>query len=190
VPYNAAVDARVAFDDGVAYRLLASSAKRAGQEPPPEPAKSEKLLPLPPLGELQSAFTRLRGRFAELRRFPWRMLVDVIDDAHAARTKFLKDCGAAKASGKKLPRLRFRGAGDPMDVATDSFMLRTVGRDVSQRKPKRPERKTTSSRVRTRSRAGDRTCRPNARPPVDAFREVWPQKRVFYAFFGRDLVSN
>ena len=72
--YNAAIDPRVPFAEGVTYRIERSAAERDGRNPPDPPRRSAAFLPVPRPFDLYKDFTHLRERYEDLRRWPVTML--------------------------------------------------------------------------------------------------------------------
>ncbi len=148
--YNAAIDQRTPFAEGLAYRLRLAEARRAGTPEPIEPARSERFLPVPSASKLGTELTRLRAEIPAMTAFPRSMLVNAISDACRARRAHAKACAKAKEKGAKLPRLHFRRAADDWTVSTDDFWLLRIGTDHAQRPPKAHHITATTLRNRKR----------------------------------------
>jgi hypothetical protein len=152
--YNAAIDPRVGFAEGVSHRIALSAALRDGSPPPVEPVRFDMFLPVPDPYELNQLLTTLRERHAELRKWPATMLRIAIAEACTARSRHVEACALAKSEGRKLPRLHFRSAVDDLDVSTESFRLSRCGDGPALTKPKRcPAAVAKARQSRNESRA-------------------------------------
>ncbi len=148
--YNAAIDQRTPFADGLEYRLRLAEARRAGTPEPAEPARSDRFLPVPTPSKLGPELTRLRAEIPALALFPRSMLDNAVSDACRARRAHAKACAKANEKGARLPRLHFRRADDDWTVSTDDFQLLRIGTDHAQRPPKAHHVTATTLRNRRR----------------------------------------
>ena len=159
--YNAAIDQRTPFAEGLAYRLRLAEARRAGTPEPAEPARSDRFLPVPTPSALGPELTRRRAEIPALASFPRSMLDNAVSDACRARRAHAE----AKAKGAKLPRLHFRRA-DDWTVSTDDFWLLRIGTDHAQRPAKKQN--VTATTLRNRSRRARKKARRE---------EAWAEER-------------
>jgi hypothetical protein len=147
--YNAAIDPRVPFTEGFAYRHRLAEARRACMAEPTAPIPSKMYLPVPTTYGLGPELTALCDRFPALRLFPRSTLENTVAEACRARARHVADCVLAKAAGRPMPNLRFRRADADWSVSTESFWLMRVGTDHAQKLPKRAPSATT---LRNRAR--------------------------------------
>jgi hypothetical protein len=147
--YNAAIDPRVPFSDGFAYRYQLAEARRAGVAEPTPPVSSKTYLPVPTTYGLGPELTALCDRFPALRLFPRTMLDNAVAEGCRARARHVADCGLAKAAGRPMPKLRFRRADADWSVSTENFWLLRIGTDHAQKPSKRAPSATT---LRNRAR--------------------------------------
>ncbi len=146
--YNACIDPRVAFADGVAHRLAEAAARRAKLPAPPPPARSDGFLPVPDEAETRKRLTGLLQAHPKLREFPRSILDKAVDDACRARRCHVIDVVAAKAAGRKPPTLHHRSAADGWSITTADFMLLRIGDGPARREPTRRKAKATPDTLR------------------------------------------
>ncbi len=146
--YNACIDPRVAFADGVAHRLAEAAARRAKLPAPPPPARSDGFLPVPDEAETRRRLTGLLQAHPKLREFPRSILDKAVDDACRARRRHVVDVVAAKAAGRKPPTLHHRSAADGWSITTADFMLLRIGDGPARREPTRRSAKATPDTLR------------------------------------------
>ncbi len=146
--YNACIDPRVAFADGVAHRLAEAAARRAKLPAPPPPVRSDGFLPVPDEAETRRRLTGLLQAHPKLREFPRSILDKAVDDACRARRRHVVDVVAAKAAGRKPPTLHHRSAADGWSITTADFMLLRIGDGPARREPTRRSAKATPDTLR------------------------------------------
>ncbi len=174
--YNAAIDQRTPFAQGLIYRLRLAEARRAGTPEPAEPARSDRFLPVPTPSKLGPELTRLRAEIPALALFPRSILDNAVSDACRARRAHAKACAKAKEKGAKLPRLHFRGADDDWTVSTDDFWLLRIGTDHAQRPAK--TRNVTATTLRNRRRRAQKKERREEAWAEEKRRCGWNDDRV------------
>ncbi len=168
--FNAAVDPRVPFADGVAHGIAASAARRAGLPEPPRPAGGERLLPVPRPHALYKELTALRALHPWLDGYAVAPQRKALAQACAARQRHVEDCVAAKAAGRKPPRVPRRRARDGCTVTSDAFTLERAADGPPQPGARRrPGPNTEANRAR-RERRRERAEAAWAQARLDAGR--------------------
>ncbi len=168
--FNAAVDPRVPFADGVAHGIAASAARRAGLPEPPRPAGGERLLPVPRPHALYKELTALRALHPWLDGYAACAQRKALAQACAARQRHVEDCVAAKAAGRKPPRVPRRRARDGCTVTSDAFTLERAADGPPQPGARRrPGPNTEANRAR-RERRRERAEAAWAQARLDAGR--------------------
>ena len=181
--FNAAVDPRVPFAEGVAHGLAAAEARRAGLPEPPRPQGGERFLPVPKPEALNKELTRLRADHPRLRRSGVNSQRKAVAQGCQARKRHVEDCVAAKAEGRKPPRVPRRRARDGATVTTcDAKLERPHAGPPLPKAKARPGPNTEANRAR-KVRRKERSDTEWAQKKHD---NGWSPERVTLGMMARD----
>ena len=181
--FNAAVDPRVPFAEGVAHGLAAAEARRAGLPESPRPRGAERFLPVPRPEALNKELTSLRAVHPRLRQYGVGSQRKAIAQGCRARRRHVEDCVAAKAEGRRPPRVPRRRARHGATVTTCSFTLERPHAGPPLPKAKsRPGPNAEANRAR-KARRKERADTDWAQKKHDV---GWTPERVTLGMMARD----